>query len=173
MNGKVLVAYATKYGSTGEVAEAVGARLRGQGLTVDVEPMKQARPDDGYDAVVVGAPFYVGSLLKEARAWLERQRPALERRPTAVFTLGPASAADDLSESSKQLDRALDKLPWLHPVAADMFIGKFDPGKLRGRDRILTMLPASPLHGMGPHDDRDWVAIDGWTDRLAGSLVRA
>lgn len=170
MNGKVLVAYATKYGSTGEVAEAVGARLRAQGLAVDVKPVKEARPDDGYDAVVFGAPFYLGSLLKDAQTWLERQRPALEKRPTAIFALGPTSAADDLGEASKQLDRALEKLPWLHPVVADMFVGKFDPKKLRGCDRIFTKLPASPLHGMGPHDDRDWVAIDGWTDRLAGSL---
>ena len=96
MAGSILVAYATRYGSTGEVAEAVGARLREQGLAVDVKPVKEARPDDGYDAIVFGAPFYMGAMLKEARAFLEQQRTALEKRPIAIFALGPTSAADDL-----------------------------------------------------------------------------
>lgn len=171
MNGRVLVAYATRYGSTGEVAEAVGARLGQAGLAVDVKPVKEARPDDGYDAVVFGAPFYLGAMLKEGRVFLEKQRTALEGRPIAIFALGPTSAADDLAEASKQLDAALEKLPWLRPVAAEMLVGTYDPRRLRGRDRLLTMLPASPLHGMGPHDDRDWAAIDAWADGVAGSLL--
>ena len=164
--GRVLVAYATRYGSTAEVAEAVGARLSERGLAVDVKPVKEARPDDGYDAVVFGAPFYVGNLLKDAQKWLEQQRPALEKRPVAIFALGPTSAADDLAEASKQLAKALEKLPWLHPVCAQMFVGKYDPAKVRGCDKILTKLPASPLHGLGPHDDRDWDAIAAWADEL-------
>lgn len=173
MKGKVLVAYATRYGSTGEVAEAVGARLSEAGLAVDVRPVGEARPDDGYDAVVFGAPFYLGSMLKEARAFLEKEQAALRTRPIAVFALGPTSAADDLGEAKAQLDAALEKLPWLRPVAAEMFVGKFDPSHLRLADRLLTALPASPLHGMGAHDDRDWVAIDSWAQQVAGSLLAA
>ena len=55
-------------------------RLRGHGLAVDVKPVKEARDLDGYDAVVLGAPFYLGSMLKEARTFLERQRAALEEQ---------------------------------------------------------------------------------------------
>ena len=47
-----------------------------------------------------------------------------------------------------------------------MFVGKFDPAQLRGCDKLLRMLPASPLHGLGPHDDRDWEAIGAWADEL-------
>ena len=170
MTGKVLVAYATRYGSTAEVAEAVAERLGEQGLAVDVKPVKAVRSCDGYDAVVFGAPFYLGSMLKEGRKFLEKQRAALEDRPIAIFALGPTSAAADLQEASKQLDKALAKMPWLTPVAATMFMGKYDPAKLRLADRVVVAPPASPLHGLPARDDRDWDAIGAWTDGVAAAL---
>ena len=169
----ILVAYATRYGSTGEVADAVAERLRGHGLAVEVRPVKEVRAVDGYDAVVFGAPFYLGSMLKEARTFLERQRAALEGKPVALFALGPTSAADDLAEASVQLDKALAKLPWLQPVAAEMFVGKYDPAKLRFADRLVTKPPASPLHGLEAHDDRDWAAIGAWADDVSQALIAA
>ena len=169
----VLVAYATRYGSTGEVADAVAERLRGHGLAVDVKPVKEARDLDGYDAVVLGVPFYLGSMLKEARTFLERQRAALEGKPVALFALGPTSAADDLDEAAAQLDKALAKLPWLQPWTAEMFVGKYDPTKLRFADRLVTKPPASPLHGLAAHDDRDWEAIGAWADDVSQALMAA
>ena len=59
MSDKILVTYATRYGSTQEVAEKVAATLRESGLAVDVQPAKQVRTLDGYRAVVVGAPLYM------------------------------------------------------------------------------------------------------------------
>jgi len=173
MNGTVLVAYATRYGSTHEVADAVAARLRGQGLAVEVKPLKELRSLEGCQALVLGAPFYMGSLLKEARAFLERQRTALEQMPVALFALGPTSANDDLDGALAQLDGTLQKMPWLRPVASAMFVGAYDPAKLRLADKLVAALPASPLHGLGPHDDRDWDAIDAWADGLAGALGAA
>ena len=168
--GRVLVAYATRYGSTAEVAEAIAERLGKRGLAVEVKPVKEARPDDGYDAVVVGAPFYLGSLLKEVREWLERERTALAPRPLALFALGPISADENLAEARLQLDKTLATLDWLQPVAAEMFVGRFDPSHLRLADKLLTKLPASPLHGLPARDERDWDAIAAWADGLAAVL---
>jgi menaquinone-dependent protoporphyrinogen oxidase len=57
MESSVLVAYATRSGSTKEVAEVVAATLREHGLEVDVQPMKSVRSLAGYRTVVLGAPF--------------------------------------------------------------------------------------------------------------------
>lgn len=57
MTSTVLVAYATRYGSTPEVADAVGDRLRAAGLEVEVRPVDGVRSLDGYTAAVIGAPF--------------------------------------------------------------------------------------------------------------------
>ncbi|MBW7884512.1 MAG: hypothetical protein H3C34_18100 [Caldilineaceae bacterium] len=58
MSISVLVTYASKYGSTQEVAESVAAVLRDHELTVDLQPMPNVTALAGYDAVVLGAPIY-------------------------------------------------------------------------------------------------------------------
>jgi menaquinone-dependent protoporphyrinogen oxidase len=52
-------------------------------------------------------------------------------------------------------------------------VGKFDPRHLRVGDRLVTALPASPLRGLGAHDERDWRAIRAWAETLAAMLPPA
>ena len=49
-----LVAYASKFGSTREVAERVATRLRDCGFDTEVSAAGEVRSLDGYDAVVFG-----------------------------------------------------------------------------------------------------------------------
>lgn len=151
MTTSVLVAHATRYGSTQEVAEAIAATLRERGLEVDIRPMREVRTLEGYGAVVVGAPFYVGRWHRDAQRFLSEHREALTERPVAVFALGPLGA-EEMPESREQLDEELEKHPWLAPVALVMFGGKYDPSKLSFSHRLLTALPASPLHGLPASD---------------------
>ena len=167
---KVLVAYATRYGSTVEVAQAVGSALDRQGVDVEVRPAKDVTALGGYGSVVLVTPFYFGSMLKNATRFLERNREALQGLPVALLACGPVSADDDMAVARAQLDDALAKLGWLEPVASEMFVGKYDPGHLRFADKIVAALPASPLHGVGAHDDRDWEAIQAWSDGLPSAL---
>lgn len=173
MGHRILVAYATRYGSTREVAEAAGAVLRERGIEVEIKPVRDVAALDGYDGVVLAAPFYIGSMLKEATAFLERHRSALEAVPVALLALGPVRASDDMAEARKQLDGVLAKLEWLKPVAAEMFVGKYDPAHLRLLDKLIALPPASPLHGLGAHDDRDWDAIRSWADALPSAMALA
>lgn len=62
------------------------------------------------------------------------------------------------------------KTSWLTPVAMQVFVGTYDPAKLRFLDKAIAALPASPLHGVGPHDERDWAAISAWADGLPAAL---
>lgn len=170
MSDAILVAYATRYGSTEEVAHAVGERLRERGVPVDVKPVREVTSLDGYGGVVLAAPLYIGSLLKDARAFLERHKPSLERLPFALLALGPTSRNDDMTEARGQLDDVIAKMPGIRPVAAELFVGKYDPAALRGFDKMLAALPASPLHGRPAADDRDWDAIGSWAERLPETL---
>jgi menaquinone-dependent protoporphyrinogen oxidase len=171
MSDSILVAYATRYGSTQQVAEQVAATLRECGLEVDLEPVRQVRRLEGYRAVVLGAPLYIGHWLKDARRFLARHREALMERPVAIFTLGPTRADEQEWQGVRaQLDQELAKFPWLAPVAVELFGGKYDPAKLRFPDSLLASLPASPLHQMPASDLRDWTAIRAWASSLAAKL---
>ena len=169
MSASILVGYATRYGSTQEVAEAVAATLRTGGREVDLQPMQTVRTLDGYRAIVLGAPLYLGSWPKDARRFLAQYQAALAARPVAIFALGPLGTDEkDLQASRAQLDKELAKFPWLTPLAVAVFAGKYDPQKLNLPHKLLAALPASPLYHRPASDLRDWAAIRAW----AGSLSR-
>ena len=174
MKTKILVAYASKYGSTQEVAETVAATLREGGADVDIQPMRKVRVLTEYSAIVLGAPLYIGRWHKDAQRFLSLHQEALTQRPLALFTLGPTRMDEDEWQGVRtQLDQELAKYPWLKPVAVELVGGRYDPARLRFPDSLLASLPASPLHGMPASDARDWPAIRAWAGNLAARLQPA
>jgi menaquinone-dependent protoporphyrinogen oxidase len=163
MSASILVGYATRSGSTQEVAETIAATLREGGLTVVCQPLKEVQTLDGYDAVVLGAPLYMFRWHKDAKRFLARQRQALLARPTAVFALGPLhDESQEWQDSRGHLDKELLKFPWLAPVAVGIFGGKFDPTKLTFPYNLIPALKRMPAS-----DIRDWTAIRAWAQSLA------
>ena len=172
MATSVLVGYATRYGSTQEVAEAVATVLRDTGLEVKLERIKDVRSLEAYSAVVLGAPLYIGSWPNDAKSFLAEHQAELAQRPVAVFALGPLSGdAAEMKGAREQLDKELAKLPSIKPVEVALFPGTFDPKKLRFPDNLLTLLPASPLYKRPASDQRDWAAIRGWAGSLPAKLT--
>ncbi len=169
MSSSVLVAYATRYGSTQEVAEAVAQTLRERGLAVDIQPMRQVRTLDQYHAVVLGAPLYMFHWHKDALHFLGRHRAALTQRPVAIFALGPFHADEkEFQGSREQLEKELATFPWLTPIAIAIFGGKFDPKKLSFPHNLLPALKNMPAS-----DIRDWTAIRAWASDLAAQFQPA
>lgn len=166
MSNSILVAYATRAGSTREVANAIAVKLRESGSNVDVLPLRAVKTLNGYRSVVIGAPLYMFRWHKDARAFLQRHRPALAERVAAVFALGPFNDAEkDWQEVRAQLDKELSKFPWLTPIARVVFGGRFDPSTL---GFPCTLIPA--LKKMPARDLRDWSAIRDWAGRISSRL---
>ena len=158
MSDTILVGYATRYGSTQQVAEVIAETLRESRLVVDLKPLREVRSLDGYHAVVIGAPLFMFHWHKDALNFLSRQRQALQARPVAVFALGPVNDPYDNMEwqdSRAQLDKELAQFPWFSPLALEIFGGKYDPATLR--------FPLKIFAGAAPASDiRDWDAIRAW-----------
>jgi len=157
----ILLAYATRFGSTQEVAETITAELREAGLEVDLQPMQEVKTLDNYDAVVLGAAIYGSKWHPDAHKFLSQNQEILRQRPVAIFALGPLSTSDAaMRRSRRQLDKELEKYPWLKPVALEMFVGKLDPAKLGFFERL----------GSTASDHRNWDAIRAWANALAAQL---
>src|SRR5688572_28093613 len=86
---RLLVAFASKRGSTAEIAEAIADELRGAGLTVDCRPAGEVEEVSGYDAVVLGSAVYMKRWQHEARRLLHKHRDELSARPLWIFSSGP------------------------------------------------------------------------------------
>jgi menaquinone-dependent protoporphyrinogen oxidase len=86
---KVLVTAASKYGSTAEIAQAIGAVLAKSGLETTVASPQEAGSVEAYGAVVLGSAVYAGRWQKEAKELVERAGDSLTGRPVWLFSSGP------------------------------------------------------------------------------------
>jgi menaquinone-dependent protoporphyrinogen oxidase len=167
MPASILVTYASRYGSTQEVAEVIAKTLREHGLAVDVAPVRDVRSLEGYRVVVFGAPLYIGHWPKDAQRFLSEQQEALMLRQVAIFTLGPIMPDEKEWEGVRdQLEQQMASYPWLKPVASELFGGRYDPERLRFPDSVLARLPVSPLSKLPARDARDWTAIRAWAAKV-------
>ena len=168
MSDTILLAYATRYGSTEGVAESIVRTLREHGLEVDFRPVQGVSTLANYRAVVLGAPLYIGQLPKEFTHFLTAHQTELVERPVALFALGPVhDDPKELQGSVEQLDKELARFAWLQPVAVKVFAGAYDPEKLRFPDNLIAKMPVSPLHGAPAFDGRNWSIIRAWADDIA------
>lgn len=159
---KILVAYASKYGSTGGVADAIGQTLCGKGATVDVRLMKNVHNLDAYQGVVLGAPVYMGKWLPEATDFVKQNAEALGRVPLACFVvcmLLHEPTPDNMAKALAYLDPVLKAVPPLKPVGVGAFAGALDYGKLSWATKKIMQSKAQP-----EGDFRDWKAIHAWAE---------
>jgi len=163
MNKPLLVAYATKHGSTHEVADAVAVRLRERGLEAEVRSARGVATLAPYDGVVIGGALYMGRWHSDARRFLSHHRDELAVLPLAVFAMGPLTLKDeDVADSRKQLDHALAKEPRLEPVTVAIFGGVVNPAKQH-----------FPFTYVATSDARDWDEIRSWADSVAALSMPA
>lgn len=158
---KVLVAYASKCGSTGEVAQAIGQALCAHGAMVDVRRIEEVGDVAGYDAFVVGSAIRMGAWLPQAKQFVEANAATLSAAPTAFFTVHMLNLGD--SEESKAA-RAAYVAPVhaiLAPQAEAFFAGKLDMGKMSFLDRMISKLMKAK-----DEDKRDWNDIAVWANEL-------
>ena len=161
MTKRVLVTYSSRTGSTAEVAEEIGNVLTARGLAVDVQPIKEDPPAEGYHSVVIGSPVRMGNWQAEAVDYVKRHRQSLGQIPVAVFTIHALNTGED--EQSRGYRAAyLDAVrPLLTPVAEGFFPGQLDPARLCAFERLTLRAAAGPAK-----DFRDWNKIRGWAQAL-------
>jgi menaquinone-dependent protoporphyrinogen oxidase len=152
----VLVAYATKRGSTREVAADVARVIRQSGAEVEISPARNVKTLDRYQAVVLGGALYMGRWHKDARKMLKRHRAELASLPLAVFALGPKEITPEaIEKAGAELARALAEVPEAHPFSTAIFGGVIDPKRLH-----------FPFSRMQAGDARDWNAIQDWASEV-------
>ncbi len=184
---RVLVVYGSRHGGTRGIAERIGDVLRAEGLQADVADANGIAADvAGVDAYVIGSGVYMGSWLREAVAFIERNEATLAERPLWLFSSGPLlgstakMSGDPVTDALGPLEgpgsggrKKIEELSSItHPLDHRVFAGAFDPADPPRSvgERLVRMMPMSK-GVLPPGDFRDWEAIEAWAREIAGQLV--
>ena len=162
---RILVAYATRNGSTGEIAHAAGRELSAAGHAVDVAQLKTISTLAGYNAVVMGGPLYMGSIDGAVGKFVGKYNDQLAHLPVAAFGVGLAPVSKDAKQMVESMKALHASVAPLQPVAETLFAGKLDPSRLSFIQRKMTEFVKSPVG-----DFRDWMAIAAWAKELPGKM---
>ena len=164
---KILVAYASKHGSTAEIAEAVADEIRRYGVEADLVEAGAVKDLAPYAGVVLGSAVYMKRWRPSARRLLGHLEGRLGDRPLWIFSSGPVGDAEfdpDWCEPAHVLARA-QRLNLRDHV---IFGGRVpqDPGNFVERAMLRNTPPDQ-------HDKRDFDAIRSWAREVAGAFVPA
>jgi len=161
MNKRILVTYATRAGSTAEIAQAIAETLAGRGYAVDVKPVKEKPALDGYSAVVLGSAIRMGAWLPEAVNFVKANQAALNALPAALFTVHTLNAGDDEASRTARQAYLNAVRPLLNGAETVYFEGKMDFSRLSFLDRTVAKMVKS-----AEADHCDWIGIRQWANAI-------
>src|SRR3712207_9548275 len=120
---KVLIPYGTTEGQTARISEYLADVIRDHGqeaYAVDIEGSDTLELD-GYDAVIVGASVHMGKHEDYVRHFVRENRDALERLPSAFFSVSLA-ALGDTEEAKGYIEEFAQETGW-RPGMVGLFGG--------------------------------------------------
>lgn len=164
---KLLVTYASRGGSTGGVAQAIGKTLADGGAQVDVRRMSEVRDLTAYSGVVAGSAIRGKAWLPEAMDFLDAHQQELRSKRVAAF-LVCITLAMPIDPKYKGFVSTFmkDVRGLLRPVSEGYFAGALDYGTVPLVPDGLQLRILSTASRTPPGDYRDWEAIRTWAAQL-------
>jgi len=163
---KVLIAVASKHGSTREIAAAIAATLRTHSLEVDLRTAADVDDVAGYDAVIIGSAIYAGQWLPEAKRFAKQHAVQFAGQPIWLFSSGPLGTDDPQPHDDPQ--KLVSELPGVAIRDHHIFVGKLDPADLGFGERLIARMVHAPAG-----DFRDWAAVSDWASTIGAELTRS
>src|SRR6266487_101238 len=159
----ILVAYASKHGSTQGIAERISEKFRQMGKEAEARSVDAVKDPGSYEAFVIGSAIYYGSWLKGATEWIPRNQAVLAGRPVWLVSSGPLGT--EVKDTEQQPKEMAEFQKTIKPRDHQVFFGALDHNKLSFTERMVLKAVRAP-----EGDYRDWEAIDGWAESIARDL---
>ncbi len=173
MNKKILVTYASRSGSTREIAEAIGKTLTEKGTQVDLLPMQEVKDLSSYQAVVVGSAMRASKWLPEAMQFVRSHAAELRQKPCATFTVCITLAMSNSNQYRQAVRGWIAPVrEQLHPLSEGLFAGVLDFTKLPLNFDTLKLRLTVALGIFPKEDRRDWNAVRSWAESLRPLLLQ-
>lgn len=168
MSKKILVAYASKYGSTQEIAEKIGDVLAKTGLLVDMMGVERVTNLKQYDAVILGSAIYVGNWPKEASHFLKNNEGILSNCPVWIFASGPTGEGNpvEMINGNAYPSALRPSIELIHPREVTAFHGFINIDKINAIEKWAIKNVVKKPFG----DYRDWDSISDWASSIGDAL---
>lgn len=163
MRNTTLIAYASKHGSTAEVAKKISELLLKAEIKVDVIDVKDNIDVKTYNNIIIGSAVYIGQWQKKAAKFLKENEKSLADKSVWLFSTGPTGEGDPVKlmkgwKFPEGLQSIADKIK-PHDVA--IFHGVLDETKLNTLEKMTVKMVKAPFG-----DFRDWEAIEEWANEI-------
>jgi menaquinone-dependent protoporphyrinogen oxidase len=171
----ILVAYASKHGSTRGVAERIAETLAASGQQAEARSVQDCGDLADYEGFVIGSAAYIGRWLKEASAFVLRNSEQLAQRPVWLFSSGPlgTEATDAKGQDVRVLaapKEVAELAEVVHAREHRVFFGALFPDRLSIPEKAMRTMPAARAV-MPAGDFRDWAEIDKWATTIAEQMT--
>ena len=162
----VLVAVASRHGSTREIAIAIAYELQVSGVDAEVRHVEDVPDLDSYDAVILCSAIYMGNWESAANGFVQRHQSRMLTMPVWLFSSGPVG--NDNHPGQGDPPKVVEIAQLTHARGHQLFAGKLDRHALNLGERLVVKLVHAP-----DGDFRDWSAIRAWADGIAAALKAA
>ncbi len=159
----VLIAYASKYGATKDIAERIAQMLERKGITAEVKEADTVSSLYSYDAIILGSGVYFSNWLPEASELLESFQDELSAKSVWLFSSGLAVLSQPKGWLFPETLQPLVKK--IKPKDVALFAGKVDAEGLSLDDWLIN-----PSLRVEAGDYRNWPEIEAWAQRIAQQL---
>lgn len=159
---RVLVAVASKHGSTGEIGDAIAGVLSERGHEIARRAPGEVTGLADVDAVILGSAIYMSQWLEPARNLVSRLGDDLRQLPVWMFSSGPVGTEVKPTEETARIHPLLDTV---QPLDYRVFSGVVDKSTLNLRERSIVRMVGAP-----EGDFRDWDAVRSWATAIADTL---
>lgn len=165
-NWRVLIAYASRLGSTREIAQAIAQVLTQRGASVDVRAVDEVEQIEGYQAVMVGSPIREQQWLPEARRFVETHREALRQVPLVYFAVSGLMSQPTPEHFHEVYEYLAEVRDMVEPLEVGIFAGLLDYDRLDPAQMTKVL-----SKGLPEGDFRRWQDIRAWAEDVADRLL--
>ena len=170
---RILIAHATGFGSTSEVAEAIAETLCQKGVSAEAKPIQDVKSLDSYDAVIFGSPIRYDKWMPEVTNFVHANQKRLKEIPVAYFFTCLTLAKRNEKTEQKAMVYA-QQLAMLSPEVKPITIGRFGGVLNFSKMPFYYRFPFkgfSLLTRIKEGDYRDWNEIEMWAEEAYSKLV--
>jgi menaquinone-dependent protoporphyrinogen oxidase len=163
---KILVAYASRHGSTKDISDSIAQILSEQGHRTEAIDAGQVTDISKYDGIILGSGVYMGRWLKPSLKFIENFKDQIKTKPTWLFSSGPLGDPPEPKNGNEQQIQAL--LSATKARDHQTFNGRIQKNKLGLAEKMIVKAVKAP-----EGDFRDWKEIRDWAEQIAESIAKS